>query len=319
MVAKHKNGFMRLATVSIGIPISALAYAFPLYRFVLPRAIFTLFLIGMILEMHKLLPASLRPARLWQSLAAGLIFPACAWAVVFAPDFEPFVHAAGAALFTLIIIGFSLHVIFNDAADVTQKMSGLLFVAVYPGLLGSYYILIPNLTGSIIGLIAVTGMVYSNDGCAYLGGRFFGNMRERKRASALAAGGPADHQTDADIRKKALVKISPKKTATGFICGFIGGMIFFAIVYFMQKAWGTATVFPGGTLRLVAFACIINAAAMLGDLFESAVKRSANSKDSGTAMLGRGGTLDTFDSLLTASAAYFILYPLFFSDIFSGI
>lgn len=280
----------------------------------------------MIVEMHKLLPPSLRPARLWQSLAAGLIFPVCAWVVVFAPGFEPFVHAAGAAVFTAIIIGFSLHVIFKDTADVTQKMSGLLFVAVYPGLLGSYYILIPNLTDSILGLIAVTGMVYSNDGCAYLGGRFFGNMRERKRAAAIntvagaasvvdAAGKSSvksSHQTDADIRKKALVKISPKKTATGFICGFLGGMIFFAIVYFMQKAWAATNVFPGGALRLVAFACIINAAAMLGDLFESAVKRSANSKDSGTAMLGRGGTLDTFDSLLTASAAYFILYPLFF-------
>jgi phosphatidate cytidylyltransferase len=53
-------------------------------------------------------------------------------------------------------------------------------------------------------------------------------------------------------------------------------------------------------------ALCVAGAAILGDLFESALKRSAGAKDSGTKVPGRGGFLDSFDSFLFAAPVFYL-------------
>ncbi len=85
-------------------------------------------------------------------------------------------------------------------------------------------------------------------------------------------------------------KVSPKKT----IEGAFGGLLF---------SLATALVFwyfIGGAawITFVCLAVIIGISAQIGDLFESALKRSAGVKDSGKIIPGHGGILDRFDSLI---------------------
>jgi phosphatidate cytidylyltransferase len=92
---------------------------------------------------------------------------------------------------------------------------------------------------------------------------------------------------------KLAPKLSPKKTWAGLI----GGMVLAAIVSLV-----IAIIFEMGDPLLMPFAgALIAVVAQLGDLYESAVKRSLNAKDSGNLIPGHGGILDRVDGLVFAA------------------
>jgi len=83
--------------------------------------------------------------------------------------------------------------------------------------------------------------------------------------------------------------ISPKKTWEGSIGGMIGSLL----VAYIFHYWLTIPI-P----HLLAMAVLGNIAGQMGDLLESACKRSAGVKDSGGLLPGHGGILDRIDALI---------------------
>ncbi len=100
-------------------------------------------------------------------------------------------------------------------------------------------------------------------------------------------------------RRPLAPSISPKKTLEGAIGGLVFGTA--------AMAFGAHQVFPSASISiLILVGATIAALGIVGDLFESLLKRSAGLKDSGTLIPGHGGVLDRIDSWLFAAPVYYV-------------
>ncbi len=102
-----------------------------------------------------------------------------------------------------------------------------------------------------------------------------------------------------------LSKLSPNKTWEGSVASVAGSVIAgLGVVYlgrFLSEGGNTVLHITQPVWESAALAVILNVAAQLGDLLESAMKRGAGVKDSGTLLPGHGGVLDRIDALLLAA------------------
>ena len=103
-------------------------------------------------------------------------------------------------------------------------------------------------------------------------------------------------------RHRMAPAISPGKTWEGFIAGTAAAMAAaFVLLYKDRDAFLTIA-------EMLALGAAVALASVFGDLFESAVKRDLEVKDSGRLLAAHGGALDRMDSLLWAGpAAYFVI------------
>ena len=96
-------------------------------------------------------------------------------------------------------------------------------------------------------------------------------------------------------RRKLIPAVSPGKTVEGAI----GGLVFSVLVSWLYVRYVLEPVALLGMrpAAIVLFGVVISAAAQVGDLAESLLKREAGVKDSSRLLPGHGGILDRFDSL----------------------
>jgi phosphatidate cytidylyltransferase len=106
-------------------------------------------------------------------------------------------------------------------------------------------------------------------------------------------------------KRKLAPRLSPGKTWVGSIASIAGSMLAAGLVIFISNtltARGNTLLHISEPLwQSLVLAAILNIAAQLGDLLESAIKRGAGVKDSGTMLPGHGGILDRIDALLLAA------------------
>jgi phosphatidate cytidylyltransferase len=93
--------------------------------------------------------------------------------------------------------------------------------------------------------------------------------------------------------------VSPKKTVEGAIGGFVGAALALGVV----GAWWLPQM--GIAMRIV-LGVAVAAVGIVGDLFESLLKRSVSLKDASSVIPGHGGVLDRIDALLFAAPVYYV-------------
>lgn len=102
-------------------------------------------------------------------------------------------------------------------------------------------------------------------------------------------------------------RISPKKTVEGMIGGVAFAMLVIVTTMLLLPRWSD---FRLDFAHVLIFAVVVPFAAILGDLFESQVKRWAGVKDTGVFLPGQGGALDRIDSTLVAVPVTYLLVTL---------
>jgi phosphatidate cytidylyltransferase len=125
-------------------------------------------------------------------------------------------------------------------------------------------------------LLAAMALVWIADTAAYFTGRALG-------------------------RTKLAPQVSPGKTWEGVYGALMAvGAYALALVPFARAAGYALPLQPANIALWVAFALLLAAVSVFGDLFESLLKRHAGVKDSGALLPGHGGVLDRTDALLAA-------------------
>jgi phosphatidate cytidylyltransferase len=94
--------------------------------------------------------------------------------------------------------------------------------------------------------------------------------------------------------------VSPKKTREGAVGGVVAAAVVLPI---FGSYW-----MPGVPLFvLAAFGVVIAVVGILGDLFESLIKRSVDVKDASSLIPGHGGMLDRIDALIFSTPVFFVV------------
>jgi phosphatidate cytidylyltransferase len=276
------NILQRLLLFFIGLPaVLAMILLLPQFNHGAAVAMIVAFCGGCALELSRLFKARGIAASPAAFIALGSGIPASAYLGTLLGGGSAL---AGASLALALAAGAGLVALFvpfafaaaDDIKEVLPRANALSFAAAYPGLLGAFIVLIASepryATASLISFCIIA---FGNDSLAWLVGSTLG-------------------------RRRGIVAVSPNKSVAGFIGG-MGGSV--------AAAFGCGALFPeaaaGPWWAALLFGLAVGAAVIVGDLFESALKRSAGIKDSGSVVPGRGGFLDTFDSLLFAAPVFY--------------
>jgi phosphatidate cytidylyltransferase len=176
----------------------------------------------------------------------------------------------------------------TDHFDVViRRVSSGFAVMIYPGIFLAWIIRMSLFPRSDMMILMFLLMIIANDSVAWAVGLLFGKGN------------------------RGIIKASPNKSIAGFIGGFTAStLIGIGAVHFAPETFPPRLLpapLPGIILGFIS-----GLAGTLGDLGESAMKRSSHIKDSGTIIPGRGGILDTIDSIALAAPVFYILYWILF-------
>jgi len=122
-------------------------------------------------------------------------------------------------------------------------------------------------------VVSLLALVWVADIAAYFAGRAFG-------------------------KRKLAPRVSPGKTIAGAVAGILGAVAWVALSSLWTGSFGQALVERWSWWLALPAAALLGAISIVGDLFESLLKRRAGRKDSSALLPGHGGVYDRIDAIL---------------------
>ena len=175
----------------------------------------------------------------------------------------------------------------KEFAMSNARIARSLCVILYVGFLPSFITRLSGTREPFAFVATFLVLVFISDSAAWLFGMLFG---KNNRGVLLA---------------------SPNKSVAGFVGAYAGSFVFAVLMTHLvfKDVFATTKLLP----KTAVLSVVICTAAIIGDLAESVFKRSAEVKDSGNVVLGRGGVLDSVDSIFMAAPFYFFLIKFLFA------
>ena len=284
-----KKLIQRLLMFTIGLPLIVCIVLFlPQYKHLALNILAVLFSALGAGELSVLLRQKNISIPKTEAMILGALSPAATTLIIsfsFPPVVIPAFLTAGAAWLLLSMV-FSGNREFD--AFISRFAAGLA-VLIYPGLFIDWIIRMSGWDRAEIILVFLC-TVFANDSAAWAAGMLFGK------------------------KNRGIIPVSPNKSIAGFAGGTAasvlvcaGAALLWPDIFALQRRLFMPQAVCAGLLGL--FSSI---AASLGDLGESAIKRSSGIKDSGSIIPGRGGVLDSIDSISLAAPVFYLLFSLFF-------
>ncbi len=234
-------------------------------------AFITFVILGAVIEYNRMVFNGGFTWEKWEGLAVALLIPLA----VFSGDFDIVLAVIAFSLLGVFII-FLLRINTHsfDIVPVSKLVLGFMYI---PFML-SHFILLRISQDGAIWIFLVLVIAFSGDITAYYVGKTIG-------------------------KRKLIPLISPGKTVEGTIGLLVGSIL--GCLLFRGFFYQTISIFHAVTLGLLG-----GILGQLGDLCESAIKRTSGVKDSGSLILGHGGLLDRLDCLIFI-APFVYYYRLF--------
>ena len=227
------------------------------------EVVFTVFIVlvilGAVLEYNRMVFNGGFTWEKWEGLLVALLIPLA----FFSGDFRIILAVISLSMLSVFFI-FLLKI--NSKSFDLVPVTKLVFGFMYIPLMLSHFILLRHSENGIIWIFFILVLAFSGDIAAYYVGKTIG----KRKLSPL---------------------ISPGKTVEGTIGLFIGSVLGCAL--FRYYFYPTLPI-----VHVVTVGIIGGILGQLGDLCESAIKRSSGVKDSGSLILGHGGLLDRLDCLI---------------------
>ncbi len=269
----------RLLLFFVGLPlILASVFFFPQGHYLLLNVELLAFTLLAVFEMRNMLSVRFAVFPLPVLLLTGVLIPLAAVLYVVCGLPYRLITFSIAIAAVLVLFFESIQGLTGRFERSLERILTGFAVVIYPGYLAMYLTIMTKWDNAGIVLSIFLLMVFGCDSLAWLFGVLLGK------------------------NNRGVIPASPNKSIAGFLGGYAGSFAagFAGLAFF-------PAVFPGSPWKMALLAVMTATASIVGDIIESVMKRSAGIKDSGALIPGRGGVLDSIDSILLAAPVFYIL------------